>query len=292
MGADCTRPNRTRYSIPCDVTLRSGGGRGAGSGGGNSLTAGGGAWHQSCSGERLSGSCGSLSCFLLTCIVVVPVFPLFAVLLNCPYPDPPVSASFFPFSSARRRGEGPPRGAFVAGGSRNQNTHIFPSFPFAVERPEEAFLLALQVTHQILLEMRSLKSQTVPPYFYWVTCPFSTSCMLTALVWFQSGALNPSVQVSYCFCLICCKSRWNFFELKGGDLWKIFIISTGPFFSPGPYSLKPPLQSPHILPSVEFLAAFCRSCCTSCCICWLPLLPVLRPTYLWKPTVWSLRYIF
>ena len=49
-------------------------------------------------------------------------FPLFAVLLNCPYPDPPVSASFFPFSSARRRGEGRPHGAFVAGGSRNQNT--------------------------------------------------------------------------------------------------------------------------------------------------------------------------
>jgi len=49
------------------------------------------------------------------------LFPLFAVLLNCPYPDPPVSAFFFPFS-ARWRGEGRPRGAFVAGGSRNQNT--------------------------------------------------------------------------------------------------------------------------------------------------------------------------
>ena len=48
-------------------------------------------------------------------------FPLFAVLLNCPYPNPPVSASFFSFSSARRRGEGRPRGAFVASSSRNQN---------------------------------------------------------------------------------------------------------------------------------------------------------------------------
>jgi len=63
-----------------------------------------------------------LLCFLLICIVVVPVFPLFAVLLNCPYPDPPVSASFFPFSSARWWGEGRPRGTFVAGGSRNQNS--------------------------------------------------------------------------------------------------------------------------------------------------------------------------
>jgi len=51
-------------------------------------------------------------------------FPLFAVLLNCPYPDPPVSASFFPFSSARRWGEGRPRGAFVAGGSQNQNKFL------------------------------------------------------------------------------------------------------------------------------------------------------------------------
>jgi len=50
------------------------------------------------------------------------LFSLFAVLLNCPYPDPPVSACFFPFSSAPRRGEGRPRGAFVADGSRNQNT--------------------------------------------------------------------------------------------------------------------------------------------------------------------------
>jgi len=63
-----------------------------------------------------------LSCFLLICIVVVPVFPLFAVLLNCLYPDPPVSACFFPFSSTPRRGEGRPRGAFVAGGSRNENS--------------------------------------------------------------------------------------------------------------------------------------------------------------------------
>jgi len=45
-------------------------------------------------------------CILLIGIVVVPVFPFFAVLLNCPYPDPPVFGCFFPFSSAPRRGEG------------------------------------------------------------------------------------------------------------------------------------------------------------------------------------------
>jgi len=45
---------------------------------------------------------------------------LFAVLLNCPYRDPPVSTCFFPFSSALRRGEGQPHGAFVAGCSQTR----------------------------------------------------------------------------------------------------------------------------------------------------------------------------
>jgi len=46
-----------------------------------------------------------LSCFLLICIVVVPVSLCFAVLLNCPYPDPPVSASFhFPPHAGGWRG--------------------------------------------------------------------------------------------------------------------------------------------------------------------------------------------
>jgi len=49
----------------------------------------------------------------------------FTVLLNCPYPDPPFSACFFPFSSAQRQGEGRPREAFVAGCSPNQNRPFF-----------------------------------------------------------------------------------------------------------------------------------------------------------------------
>jgi len=43
---------------------------------------------------------------------------LFAVLLNCPYPDPPVSACFFPSSFTPWWGEGRPRGSFVAGHSQ------------------------------------------------------------------------------------------------------------------------------------------------------------------------------
>ena len=78
----------------------------------------------------LSGRAG-LFCGLFCRVFSLPVsllllFPLFAVQLNCPYPDHPVSASFFSFSSAPRRGEGRPRGAFVAGGSRNENILLKP----------------------------------------------------------------------------------------------------------------------------------------------------------------------
>jgi len=51
------------------------------------------------------------------------LFPLFAVLLNGPYPDPPVSACFFPFSSSPQRGEGRTRGTFVAGCSKTRTSN-------------------------------------------------------------------------------------------------------------------------------------------------------------------------
>ena len=47
-----------------------------------------------CAGERLCGSCG-LCCVFSLSVSLLFLFPLFAVLLNCPYPDPPVSACFF-----------------------------------------------------------------------------------------------------------------------------------------------------------------------------------------------------
>jgi len=73
-----------------------------------------------------SESC-SLRSALLFCVFSLSIsllllFPLFAVLLNCPYPDPPVFACFFPFSSAPQHGEGWPRGAFVA--SCSQTTRM------------------------------------------------------------------------------------------------------------------------------------------------------------------------
>jgi len=111
-----TWPNRAGYSIPCAVMLgSSGGGCAAGTHSGSRGHSGG--------SVRESGS------VLLVCFVYSPfsvslllLFPLFAVLLNCRYPDLPVSACLFPSSSAPRRGEGRPRGAFVAGCSQNQNT--------------------------------------------------------------------------------------------------------------------------------------------------------------------------
>ena len=70
------------------------------------------AWRRSYPGERV---CSASLCRIFSLSVsLVLLFPLFAVLLNCPYPDPPISACFFSFSSAPWRGEGWPRGAFVA----------------------------------------------------------------------------------------------------------------------------------------------------------------------------------
>jgi len=70
-------------------------------------------------GGRLCGSCGL--CCVFSSSVSLLLFPLFAVLLNCPYPDPPVSGCFFPFSSAPWRTEGWPRGAFVASHSQTRS---------------------------------------------------------------------------------------------------------------------------------------------------------------------------
>ena len=108
--ADPTWPNRAGYSISCAVMLGSGGGE---LGSGNSLAA------RECA-AAVVGESGSLCCAV--CFVHSPYlyrwFPLFAVLLNRPYPEPPVSACFFPFSSSPWRGEGRPRGAFVSGRSQ------------------------------------------------------------------------------------------------------------------------------------------------------------------------------
>jgi len=47
-----------------------------------------------------------LFCVFSLSVSLLLLFPLFVVLLNCPYPDPPVFACFFPFSSAPQRGKG------------------------------------------------------------------------------------------------------------------------------------------------------------------------------------------
>ena len=57
-------------------------------------------------GESCSLCSAVLCCVFSSSVSLLFLFPLFAVLLNCPYPHPPVSACFFPFSSAPRRGEG------------------------------------------------------------------------------------------------------------------------------------------------------------------------------------------
>ena len=106
-----TQPGQTEPGIPYHVPswwVPVGGSWGAGT---HSQL--GSSWRWSCPEERLCGSCGSC-CVFSSSVLLLFLFPLFAVLFNCPYPDPPVSASFFPFSSAPQWGEGRPRGAFVA----------------------------------------------------------------------------------------------------------------------------------------------------------------------------------
>jgi len=97
--ADPTWPNRAGYSIPCAIMLGSGWGD---VGGGNSLAA----------RERVAaavGDSGSLHSAVLFSVFPLSVsllllFPLFAVLLNCPYPDPPVFCLFSPILSRGRGG--------------------------------------------------------------------------------------------------------------------------------------------------------------------------------------------
>jgi len=77
---------------------------------------------------RESGSVGCAVCvvFFSLSVSLLFLFLLFAVLLNYPYPNLPVSACFFPFSSAPRRGEGRLRGAFVAGRSQTITLNLVP----------------------------------------------------------------------------------------------------------------------------------------------------------------------
>jgi len=112
--ADPTWPNRAGYSIPCAIML---GSSGVGSrAAGTHLRLG--SMHGGL-GERLSVLCG-LCCVFSSSVLLLLLFPLFAFLLNCPYPDPPVSPCFFLFSSAPRQWEGRLRGAFVAGRSQTR----------------------------------------------------------------------------------------------------------------------------------------------------------------------------
>jgi len=100
-----TPPGQTEQGIPYHVLscwVPVGGSWGAGT----HLQLGS-ARHQSGPGEqeRLCGLCG-LCCVFSLSVSLLFLFPLFAVLLNCPYSDPPVSACFFAFSSAPWRGKG------------------------------------------------------------------------------------------------------------------------------------------------------------------------------------------
>jgi len=73
--------------------------------------------------ERLSGFCGLCCVFSLSASLLL-LFPLFAVLLNCPYLDPPVSACFFPSSSAFQQRGGAAAWRFCCWPQPNHNIII------------------------------------------------------------------------------------------------------------------------------------------------------------------------
>jgi len=89
--------------------------------------------------EQLSGLFG-LCCVFPLSVSLLFLLPLFAVLLNCPYPDPPVSACFFPFSSTPRQGEGRLRDAFVDGCSQTLTASCH-SFSLNATEPWRAAML-------------------------------------------------------------------------------------------------------------------------------------------------------
>jgi len=66
------------------------------------------AWERStvAGGESCSLHSAVLFCVFSLSVSLLLLFPWFAVLLNCPYPDSPVFSCFFPFSSAPQQGEG------------------------------------------------------------------------------------------------------------------------------------------------------------------------------------------
>ena len=115
-----TWPNRAGCSIPCAVMVGSGGGK---LGGGNSHGSGARGRGR---GGRLCGSC-DLCCVFPLSVLLLFLFPLFAVLLNCPYPTHHFSACFFPFSSAPQREEGRPSSAFVASHSQTITLNLAPN---------------------------------------------------------------------------------------------------------------------------------------------------------------------
>jgi len=105
-----TEPGIPYHVPPCWVPL------GGELWGGNSLTA-----RKGAAAVRFGRAvlfCGlcsvSFCCVFSLSVSLLFLFPLFAIVLNCPYPDSPVSACFFPFPSAPRWREVQPRGAFVA----------------------------------------------------------------------------------------------------------------------------------------------------------------------------------
>jgi len=79
-------------------------------------------------GENCSLRSAVLFCVFFLSVSLLLLFPLFTVLLNCPYPDPPVFCLFLSILLRTPAGEGAAAWSFVAGHSQTVTYKMPPLF--------------------------------------------------------------------------------------------------------------------------------------------------------------------
>jgi len=116
-----------------------------------------------CSGAGGGSRGGRLSGFYCLCWVfslsvsLLLLFPLIAVLLNCPYPNPLVSACFFPFSSTPRWGRGGRVVLLLPAAAEPEDLTLpeFGNFRYSSDYQTIALFLSFLNVFQVLCQIKS-----------------------------------------------------------------------------------------------------------------------------------------
>lgn len=122
--------------------------------------------------------------------------------------------------------------------SIQQWDHIFPSLPFANERPVEGLLVALHVLYQIQLQVRYGFPSFISPYLGGASIFLLVylSLLLPFVLFPSVFGFSQDLMVHPCrllrFCLSSCSLRWAVLELEGDNPCKL-INSSGSLFSAG-----------------------------------------------------------